>query len=467
MFAVIPSKKMIRKIFFLLLFVTFVSQAQYTEIINANRPGFSQSPYSVGTGVYQFESNLFFRGANASETFSNPQAWGLNLDFRTSFFHEKLEFTLNTSLQQDKIAFLNVFESSQNEFGLGQFTLGAKYLAFTPTYTDKGKEVRSWYKRHGFDNKRWIPHIAGYLGINFGSFLNTPHERGGITPKVGVLLQNEFSNQFNFVTNVYYDYIGSDYPEWSYVLTATYNFNDTWAGFAEHQAKFNSQESISNLGGGLAYLYSNDLQFNASLRATFQENGPGVYASIGASYRLDRHQDDFTELDEFGNKIEEEKTETYNKGFFGRLFDKIGGIFGKKDKTNPEIDEELSKDKPVDDEDNGRRKRKKSVLDDLIKDDKKQKKKKTRAEKKAEKKAKRAEEKALRKAEKERRKEEKRKQKEQEKLEKEIKKLEEDLKKEEEKEKEDQLKKKYEEEKKKQKEPEKEKKKEEKKKKDN
>lgn len=453
MFAVIPklvSFKMIKK-FFLLLLICFsvYTHAQYTEIINSNKPGFSQSPYSVGTGIYQFEGNFFYRKADATETFSNPQAWGLNLDFRTSFFQEKLEFILNTSLQQDKIAFKNVFESSYNKFGLGEFTLGAKYLAFVPKYNDKGQEVRSWNKRHGFDNKRWIPHIAGYIGINFGSFLNPPHERGGITPKVGVLLQNEFSNQFNLITNVYYNYIGSDYPEWSYIVTGTYNFNDTWAGFAEHEARFNAQESTSNVGGGLAYLFSNDLQFNASLRATFQESGPGVYASIGASYRLDRHQDEFIELDEFGNKIEAPEKETYNKGFFGRLFDKISGVFKKKDKVDPDLDTEKAKTEPVE---AGGRKRKKSVLDGLIKDDKKAKKKKTKAEKRAEKKAKRAEEKALRKAEKEKRKEEKRKQKEQEKLEKEIKKLEEDLKKEEEKEKQEQLEKKYKEEKKKQKE---------------
>lgn len=468
---------MTKKIFFLLFCCSYFVQGQYTEIINANRPGFSQSPYAVGTGVYQFEGNLFFRKADASETFSNPQAWGLNLDFRTSLLEEDLEIIFNTSLQQDKIAFKNVFESSYNKFGLGQFTLGAKYLAFAPKYTDKGKEIRSWTKRHAFDSKRWIPHISAYAGINFGSFLNTPYKHGGITPKVGILLLNEFSNQFNLVSNVYYNYIGSDYPEWSYVVTGTYNFNDTWAGFAEHQAKFNTLEKTSNVGCGLAYLYSNDLQFNTSLRATFQESGVGVYASLGASYRLDRHQDKFIELDEFGNKIEEEEKQTYNKGFFGRLIDKIIRIFKKKDKNKPEIDEEFSKDKPVDEEENtGGRKRKKSVLDDIIKGDKKAKKKKTKAEEKAERKAKKAEEKiqrkakkaeekAQREAEKELRKEEKRKQKEQEKLAREVEKLEKELKKDEQKEQEEQLQEKYEKEKKKQKEQEKKKKEAEKKKK--
>lgn len=447
--------KMIKK-FFLLLLICFsvFLQAQYTEIINSNRPGFSESPFSVGTGVYQFESSLFYRNADATPTFSNPQAFGLDLHFRTSFFLEKLELNLSTSLQQDKIAFKNVFESSRNKFGLGQFTLGAKYLVYEPKYTEKGKVIRSWNKRHSFDMKRWIPYASAYVGINFGSFLNDPHERGGITPKVGVLLQNEFSHQFNFITNVYYNYIGSDYTEWSYILTATYNFNKRWSGFIEHQALFNKQEKQSNLGGGLAYLFNKDLQINASLRGVFQQESLGVYSSLGVSYRLDNHVDDFIELDEFGNRIDAHEKETYNKGFFGRLFDKITGIFKKKEKTDPDLDTEKSK-KESEEENVGGRKRKKSILDDIIKSDKKEKKQKTKAEKKAAKKAKKAEEKAKRKAEKEKLKEEKRKRKEQEKLEKEVKKLEKELKEEEEKEKEKELQEKYEEEKKKQKEEEK------------
>ncbi|MDY0781160.1 transporter [Tenacibaculum sp. IB213877] len=441
---------MIKKllILFVLLFSICVS-AQYTEVINSNRPGFSESPYSVGTGVYQFESSLFYRKADAIPTFSNPQAYGLNLHFRTGLISQKFELNLTTAIQQDKMAFKNVFESSYNQFGFGQFTIGAKYLAYHPDYSKREKEIRSWRKRHSFDFRRWIPHVAPYIGLNFGSFLNDYHQRGGITPKVGVLLQNEFSNKLNVITNIYYNYIGGYLPEWSYVLTGTYNFNDKWSGFAEHQALFNKEEKQSNLGLGAAYLFNKNLQINGSLRATFQEETAGFYTSIGVSYRIDNHVDDFIELDEFGNKIEPEETQTYNKGFFGKLFDKIGSIFKKKDKIDPQIDEEteISEDEKV--EDPRRRSRQKSIIDDLTKKDEKEKKKTTKAEKKAAKKKQKEEEKALRKLEKEKEKEEKKKEKERKKLEKEIQKLEKELKEEEEKQKEEELQKKYEEEKKK------------------
>lgn len=433
---------MIKK--FLLIFTLSFSvclKAQYTEVINSNKPGFSESPYSVGSGVYQFESNIFYRRANATPTFSNPEALGLNLFFRTSFFSEKLEINFNTTLQNDKIAFKNIFESSYSKTGLSQFSLAAKYLVYSPKYSDKTKEIRSWKARHSFDWKRWIPHVGVYAGVNFGNLLTDYHERGGISPKVGVLLQNEFSHKLNVITNIYYDYIGSDFSQFSYIITGTYNFNNYWSGFAEMQGTFETYEKSSNLGIGAAYLFNEDLQVNASLRTTLVHAEMGIYTSIGVSYRINRHQDDFTEIDEFGNKVEKEKDINYteNKGFLGRLFDKATGIFKRKDSQKITIQKdgkakEITVTKP-------KRTRQKSIISDIVKDDKRLKKAKTKAEKKAEKKASKKTKKEAKRKEKERLKlekkikkeedkEAKRKEKERLKLEKEVKKLEEELKKE-------------------------------------
>jgi len=459
---------MTKKLFLFFAFCsTFFVSAQYTTVINSNRPGFSESPYSVGSGIYQFETSLFFRKASATPTFSNPQALGLNLLFRTSFFSEKLEFNVNTTLQNDKIAFKNIFESSFKKTGLSKFTLGAKYLVYTPKYSDKKKEIRSWKARHSFDHKRWIPHIGVYAGVNFGSFLTDYHEKGGISTKVGLLLQNEISDKLYVITNLYYDNIGSDFSEYSYIITGTYNYNDYWSGFAELQGTFEKYQNKTNIGVGAAYLYNENLQFNATLRGTLQQKEVGIYTGVGVSYRLNRHEDKFIELDEFGNKIEEQKPVRYdeNKGFFGRFFSKVKGLFKKKNKQTVIIkdgdkEEEITIKKP-------KRERSKSLIDVIVKEDIKEKKKTTKAEKKAakrekkkaekdiknkekerlklEKNIKKEEEKEIKRKEKERLKleknikkeeenEAKRKEKERLKLEKEIKKLEEDLKKEEEKE---------------------------------
>lgn len=441
----------------LFTFCTALSaNAQYTTVINSNRPGFSESPYSVGTGIYQFETSLFFRKANATPTFSNPQALGLNLLFRTSFFAEKLEFNLNTTVQRDKIAFKNVFESSFNKIGFSKLTLGAKYLVYTPKYNDKKEEIRSWKKRHAFDKKRWIPHVGVYLGANFGSILTAYHKKGGVNAKVGLLLQHELSDKLYVITNFYYDYLGSDFKELSYIMTATKNLNDYWSAFTEIQGSFDQYQNKTNIGFGAAYLFSENLQFNGTIRGTLQQKEVGMYVGLGASYRLNRHQDKFIEVDEFNNKLKEQKDEKYveNKGFFGRFFAKITKLFKKKDKHKVTVkdgnkDKEITIEKP-------RRERSKSLIDGIIKDDKREKKKTTKADKKAIKKKKKEllkqkknlikdKNKELKRKEKERiklqkeiqkeeEKEIKRKEKERLKLAKEIKKLEEDLKKDEQKE---------------------------------
>lgn len=449
---------MIKRLFLFFVFctTTFV-QGQYTTVINSNRPGLSESPYSVGSGVYQLESSLFYRKTPITATFSNPQSVGLNLFFRTSFISEKLEFNLNTSLSNDQIAFKNIFESSYYKTGLSKFTIGAKYLVYAPKYDDKTKEIRSWKARHSFDYKRWIPHVGVYAGLSFGNFLNDYHEKGGMSPRVGVLLQNEFSNKLNVVTNLFYDNIGTDFTEYSYIVTGTYNFNDYWSGFAEIQGVFEKYENKSSIGGGAAYLFDKNLQINASIRANFERKEMGVTSTIGVSYRLDRHSDTFAEIDEFGNKIEEDVPIKYdeNRGFFGRLFSKIKKIFKKDKKREQKVDLDISpnKDNSLIRTEKPRRKREKSLIDVISKEDKKDKKKASKAEKKAARKAARKAEKEKRRQEKEKEKEIKRKEKERLKLEKEkikeaerkakerlklekeIKKLEEEIKEEEEKEK--------------------------------
>ena len=306
--------------------------AQYTDVINSNRPGFSESPYSVGLGVYQFENSIFFRNTSVEPTFTNPQSLGIDLLFRTSFFSEKLEINTQISYQRDKIAFKNIFESSYFKNGISRATIGAKYLVFEQEFTDKSKEIRSWKRRSAFDKKRFIPSVAIYAGINT-NFLSEVHKESNISPKIGVLLQNDLSNDFNIITNFFYDKMGTENPEFSYIITGTYNFSDRWSSFFENQGVFQKKQTNSNIGTGLAYLFTRNLQINATARAIFEGNAQGIYASFGVSYRINRHKDPFTELDDYGNPIKETPIDEFNKkqrSFFSRMF----SIFKKKKNIN-------------------------------------------------------------------------------------------------------------------------------------
>ena len=213
---------------------------------------------------------------------------------------------------------------------MSRLTIGAKYLLYQQEYEDKSKQVRSFKKRFAFDKKRLIPSVAIYAGVNT-DFVSDIYKTGEVTPKVGLLLQNNLSSDLNIITNVFYDRIGSDFSEFSYIVTATYSFADRWSVFFENQTRFQEAQNLTNLGSGLAFLYNRDLQINASGRFLVEGNAKGFYGGFGVSYRINKHRDAFKELDEKGNNAKDTPIKRYNKkqnGFFKRLF----SIFTRKNK---------------------------------------------------------------------------------------------------------------------------------------
>lgn len=324
-------KNLKSKFFFFLCILGFSSiYSQYTDVINSNKPGFSESPYSVGTGVYQFESNLFLRNTEITPTFSRPQSFGFDMLFRTSFLLEKLELNAQVSYQRDKVAFKNIFTSHYFSSGMSKFTIGAKYLVYQQEYEDKSKEVRSWRRRNAFDKKRLIPSVAIYAGMNT-DFVSDVYKTGSISPKAGILLQNNLSDDFNIITNIFYDKIGTDFAEYSYIITGTYNFSNQWSTFFETQTVFQKNQNNTNLGTGLAFLFNRDLQINASARYLIEGKANGFYGGLGVSYRINRHQDSYKEVDENGKQIKDTPITRYNKkkkGFINRVF----SIFTKKNR---------------------------------------------------------------------------------------------------------------------------------------
>jgi hypothetical protein len=318
--------------------------AQYTDVINSNKPGFSESPYSVGRGVYQFESNLFLRNTATTPTFSKPQSLGIDLLFRTSFFLDKLELNAQLTYQKDKIVFKNIFTSPYFTSGFSRMTIGAKYLVYQQKYKDKSKEIRSWKRKNAFDLKRLIPSVAVYLGMNT-DFVNDIHKTGSITPKVGVLLQQNLTQDFNVITNFYYDNIGTDFAQYSYIITLTQSFSNRWSAFFENQMVFQKYQNNINLAAGFAYLYSRNLQFNTSARFLFEGKTQGYYAGLGVSYRIDKHQDSFIELNNKGKTLKETPISKFNKkqnNFFNRFLN----IFKKKAKVSRTRSKKSKKIKP-------------------------------------------------------------------------------------------------------------------------
>ncbi len=307
-----------KRVILLLLFfsLTQLINAQYTEIINSKRPGFSESPYSIGTNVFQFETGLFYKTSNNETILSRPNTIGGELFFRYGKFREKLEFNAKVTSQRDEIL-NNPPEANSFISGISELTIGAKYLIYEQKYTDKSKEIRSWKRRVAFDKKRFIPSVGAYVGVNT-NFLGDGFKENELSIKGAVLLQNDFSDRLVLLTNLIADKILSDSNEYSYIATMTYALNYKWSYFIENQGIFEKGFAPKfHFGTGIAYLFSNSLQLDASVRTNFFDDYSFLYSSIGAAWRIDRHSDEIVP------KTQLTKQKSRKKGnVFSRLFKK-------------------------------------------------------------------------------------------------------------------------------------------------
>ena len=67
----------------LFLFIGLNTYAQYTEVINSNRPGTSRSAFSVGTGVLQFEAGPYI--VKEDHSVANYEVSGFGVDFSARY----------------------------------------------------------------------------------------------------------------------------------------------------------------------------------------------------------------------------------------------------------------------------------------------------------------------------------------------------------------------------------------------
>ncbi len=319
-----------KRYFLLIIAITGfqIVSAQYTEIINSKRPGFSESPYSIGTNVYQVEADFFYRSSNNPSILGRPSSYGSDIFLRYGKFDEKLEFNLNLTYQIDEVK--SPFDKNYFIHGISDLTIGAKYLVYQQEFADRSKEIRSWKKRTAFDFKRLIPSVGVYGGVHTNFFVNELflHKdafidsnifEDGMSYKGALLLQNDFNDRLVLLTNLIADRIGSENDYYSYIVTLTYAVNQNWSFFIENHGKFKTDYSPEQqFGTGLAYLISPNLQVDAAARTNFFDNYSFVYASAGISWRLDKHQDAII----FKNTPIKKNSTKNKKGFFKRLFSK-------------------------------------------------------------------------------------------------------------------------------------------------
>ncbi len=329
------------KLIIFLLFFQF-SFGQYTEVINSKRPGFSDSPYSVGTKVYQVEGGFFYKDVGnylywekIGEVDGEPihvqnqyssSSFGTDITLRTGQFFERLEFDLDLVFQNESRDYTHPDVYSISELGLSKLTFGAKYLVYMPEYKDKSKEIHSWKARHAFDKKRLIPAVAVYVGVNTNLLDNLHKNPDGISPRFAVFTQNDLSNRWVIITNFIMDKAFTDESENSFIFTSTYALSEQWSVFGEGQAFFRKNiPSDFQFGGGGAYLLNNNMQIDISARMIYDqyENNSYIFGG-GVSWRLDRHHDKIIKKENKLNPVEQTlKDHDSKKGFWAG----VTGIF--------------------------------------------------------------------------------------------------------------------------------------------
>ncbi|MGB5980560.1 MAG: transporter [Nonlabens sp.] len=305
----------------LLLVVTIYSaKAQYTETINTNNPGRSQGAFSVGTGVVQAETSLFYNNQEHTPLRYERNVGGIAFQLRYGFFLEELELSyIGEFSMANQTNFSSSGNIESNFSNLSESILGVKYLVLDPikVFGEKGNNLYSWRANNILNWKDFVPAVSVYAGANLNfsnpnSFI--PPNSGSVSPRFEVLTQNNFGN-IVFVMNGVFDRLGTDFPSYEYIATLTHTIGQKWAVFGEYQALISDFYSDDLLRGGATYLVSKDWQVDASATINFKDTPSIFQVNVGMSYRLDFHKDKEVkpeQLDSDGKKKKKKKKNKLN-----------------------------------------------------------------------------------------------------------------------------------------------------------
>jgi hypothetical protein len=299
------------KIRHLLMFLTAVllgssARCQYTDVINSNRPGQSVSAYSVGTGVFQVESGLFYEQRDHAVLDTDSGIFGLSMALRYGFLFEALEIHYEGAFQSQNITY-NTTGTEERLTDFGRNRLGLKFLVFDP-YKDPERNkpnLYSWRANNVFQLRNLIPAVSVYAGANFVLGDNPFYpEDPAFSPRAMVATQSRLTPRFVLITNFAYDRIGTDFPEWSYLVSITHAFrNPRWSVFVENQGIDSDRYSDILLRSGIAYLVSKNFQADILLGASFKNSPSRIFIAGGISYRLDNHQDKLRPIEDQDERI--------------------------------------------------------------------------------------------------------------------------------------------------------------------
>jgi hypothetical protein len=318
----------IKSIFLLIILLTSsLNYAQFTDVINSNRPGLSMGSFSVGKKVIQAELGFYGYDENHSLDDYTAQGIGSNLDIRYGDFFEQLEFIAQFQYQYESYQATLADEVNS---GLSQTTIGAKYLLYDPLKNYEAKpNIYSWNANHKFDWRQFIPAVGLYAGMNF-NFVGDEFSRPGIpenpswSGKVMAITQNQFGKSV-LVTNIILDKFATNRQSLDFLITLTHGFGMRWSGFVEIDS-YNSDyytDVIARAGG--AYLLKQNVQIDLSAGTNFKDTPSLLIGGLGISWRFDdNYKQEYTRVKkEKEKKTKEEKKKDKKKAENKKRLDEV------------------------------------------------------------------------------------------------------------------------------------------------
>ncbi len=281
--------------------IPWLGAAQYTEVINSNRPGLSVSAYAVGKGVVQLESGFLYEEREHSDLSQESSILGADLVLRYGFFKEMLEVVYEGTYVQEDITYLAFgFSDTRSDFSRNR--LGVKYLLYDPFKNPERTKpnLYSWRANNKFQLRDLIPAVSLYAGATFTLGDNPFYPEDPIVaPRAMLATQSSLGPRMVLISNLIYDRIGTDFPEMEYLVSLSHAFkNPKWSVFVENQGIKSDRYSDILLRTGIAHLFSKSFQADLNVGASFKDSPRRMFASVGFSYRLDFHQDEAISIDD-------------------------------------------------------------------------------------------------------------------------------------------------------------------------
>ncbi|MBU2973370.1 transporter [Zobellia sp. B3R18] len=285
----------------LLFTLPMVATAQYTDVINSNRPGMSVSAYAVGRNVLQLEAGILYEQRDHTLLDTKSNIWGSDISLRYGLLFEQLEINYEGTYVNQNITY-NSLNVSENLTDFSRNRVGLKYLIYDRYKNPERNKpnLYSWKANYGFKFKNLIPSVSLYGGTTFNLGDNPFYV---VDPTVSyrgmIATQSRLTPRFVLITNIAYDRITTDYPELSYLVSISHAFrNPKWSAFIENQGIQSDRYSDALIRGGVAHLLADDLQVDFNLGASFKNTPSRIFMTVGGSYRFDFHKDKLISIDE-------------------------------------------------------------------------------------------------------------------------------------------------------------------------